>query len=127
MVETIKIAILGKNYTQKVAQTLTHGECSNTKQEENKPPMDPFYDMPPLEEDDAWKKKMEKEFFAMKEKVFEKTEGFNLSYEDIVKDQWNLPRDFKMPKIAKYKGIGNLAIHAQQYLFTMAHYTLPKS
>ena len=60
----------------------------------------------------------------MKEKVVEKTEGINLSYEDIVK---NLSQDFKMPKIAKYKGTGNPAIHAQQYLFTMARYNLPKS
>ena len=51
MVETLKIAILGENYAKKVAQTLTYGECSNAKIEGKKPLMDPFYDMPPLEED----------------------------------------------------------------------------
>ena len=76
--------------------------------------MDTFdYEMHPLEEGDPWEKKVKNEFSAIKEKVVEKTEGINLSYENIINDKWNLLHDFKKPKIAKYKGTSNAAIHAQ--------------
>ena len=76
--------------------------------------------------DDEWKKKWELEFFAMKEKVTEKMEGVSLSYEDVKANNWNLPKDFKMPKIKKYKGTENPQNHASHYLLTMTPFNLLK-
>ena len=67
---------------------------------------------------------MELEFSTMKEKVTKKMMGVSLSYKDVKANNWNLPKDFKMPKIKKYKGMENPQNHASHYLLMMTPFNL---
>ena len=69
---------------------------------------------------------MEQKFSLIEDKVTKKATGVNLSFEDVISESWNLPLDFKMPKMAKFKSKGNPSIHAQHYLHLMAPLGLTK-
>ena len=114
MIETLKITVRGNR-----------GDEIEIPTKRNEPIIDIFGSDEGIVNDE-WKKKMEQKFYLIEDKVTKKVIGINLSFEYMIFESWNLPSDFKMPKMAKFKGVGNPSIHAQHYLHLMAPLGLTK-